>query len=126
MKINKKDLNVETMRGTGPGGQHRNRTDSACRITHIPTGISAYADERSQAHSRRSAMKDLENKLREITEKRAAVSKKERRDNKVKNPERAIRTYDYKKGLVYDHRTNLSASIKDVLFKGKIDLLWRK
>lgn len=55
MKFNKSDCKVETMRGTGPGGQHRNKTDSAVRITHLPTGVSAYCDERSQAVSKRKA-----------------------------------------------------------------------
>lgn len=123
MKIPKNDLKVEYMRGTGPGGQHRNKTDSACRITHIPTGISAYADERSQKNSRRLAMNELVKRLRDIQKEKKAAEKKERRDHKVKNPERAIRTYDYKAGLVYDHRTGKSATIKDILKKGKLELL---
>ena len=123
MKIPKKDLKIEYMRGQGPGGQHRNKTDSACRITHIPSGISAYADERSQHHSRKCAMKELVSRLQNLAAEQQASAKKERRDSKVKNPERAIRTYDFKSGVVTDHRTGKKASIKNILQKGKLDLL---
>ncbi len=123
MKISKKDLKIEFMRGQGPGGQHKNKTDSACRITHIPTGISAYADERSQVHSKRLAMNELTRRIRDRKKEQVAADKKELRDHKVRNPERAIRTYDFKAGLVYDHRTGKKASLKDVLHKGKLDLL---
>lgn len=126
MNIPKKDLHVETMRGTGPGGQKRNKTDTACRITHLPTGISAYADERSQKHSKRKAMEVLIERLKERTASAQAEAKKARRDDKVKNPERAIRTYDFKSGVVYDHQQGTKASLKDVLFKGKLNLLRKK
>ncbi len=122
MNIRKKDLRIETMRGTGPGGQHRNKTDSACRITHLPSGISAYADERSQRHSKRAAMKMLEQRLRDAYAQKRAAAKKARRNWSIHNMPR-VRTYDYKAGLVYDHRTNKTATIKDVLSKGRIDLL---
>lgn len=122
MKIPKSDLRTEFMRGTGPGGQHRNKTDSACRITHLPTGISAYADERSQSHSRRAAMSELTRRLRDRANEERAAQKKARRDEAIW-PSRAIRTYDFGRGLVTDHRTGKTASVKDVLGKGKIGLL---
>jgi peptide chain release factor 1 len=123
MKISKKDLKVEYMRGQGPGGQHKNKTDSACRLTHLPTGEQAYADERSQKHSYRLAMSELTKRLRDRRKQQIAAEKKARRDHKVKNPERAIRTYDFKAGLVYDHRSGKTATVKDILKKGKLDLL---
>lgn len=123
MDITKKDLRIEYTRGTGPGGQRKNKVETACRITHIPTGTTAYADERSQKHSYRLAMNELTKRLRDAIEAEKASVKKERRDHKVKNPERAIRTYDYKAGLVYDHRTGKNATIKDILKKGKLELL---
>lgn len=123
MKIPKADLKYEFMRGQGPGGQHKNKTDSACRITHIPTGISAYADERSQTHSKKLAMSELVKRISNIKKEQKAADKKQRRDDKVKNPERAIRTYNFKSGLVHDHQSGKTASLKDVLQKGKIDLL---
>ena len=122
MNIPKSDLKIETMRGTGPGGQHRNKTDSAVRITHKPTGITAYADERSQSHSKKAAMAQLREKLLAIKSDQKASEKKERRDEAIK-PQAAIRTYDFKSGVVRDHRTGKKASIKDVLVKGKLELL---
>ena len=122
MKGEKKDLKIETMRGTGPGGQHRNKTDSACRITHLPTGIKAYADERSQKHSKRKAMGELTRLIKQAEDGRRAEKKKADRDFAIKNTP-TIRTYDFKKDQVIDHRTGKTARIKDVLQKGKIDLL---
>ena len=122
MKINKKDCKIETMRGTGPGGQHRNKTDSAVRITHLPTGISAYCDERSQHQSMKKAWKDLEKKLRNIEDEKRAKEKKTRRDHAIHNTE-IIRTYDYSRGIVKDHRSKKQASLKDIMEKGRIDLL---
>lgn len=120
--MNKSDLKIEYMRGTGPGGQHRNKTSSACRITHIPTGISAYADERSQKHSKKKAMADLKQKLQDVVDEQRAARKKSRRDHLIHNME-TIRTYDFKRSRVKDHRTKKEASLKDVLTKGKIELL---
>lgn len=120
--MNKNELKIEYMRGTGPGGQNRNKLETACRITHIPTGISAYCDERTQGTSRRKALKDLEEKLANIKLEQRAKDKKARRDNAIHNTER-IRTYDFKSGTVKDHRTGKTASLKDVLYKGNLDLL---
>lgn len=120
--MKKKDLKIEYMRGTGPGGQHRNKTDSACRITHIPTGISAYADERSQHHSRKKAMAELEQRIRQAKLDKQAEAKKTRRDHAIHNTER-IRTYDFSRGVVTDHRTGKTASLKNILEKGRLDLL---
>ena len=120
--MKKKELRVEKMRGKGPGGQHKNKTESAVRITHIPTGISAYADERSQKHSYRKAYSDLESKLEKSRERDKADRKKKDRDFRIKNQE-TIRTYDFKSGVVKDHRTGKRASLKEVLRKGNLDLL---
>lgn len=124
MNINKKDLKIETMRGTGPGGQHKNKTDSAVRITHIPTGINSYADERSQKHSKRKAIKDLKKKIQNRLKEVNAKNKKSRRDKIIKPGAcPIIRTYNYSKGIVIDHKTNKVASLKSILFKGKLDKL---
>lgn len=122
MNLRKEDCRIETMRGTGSGGQHRNKTDSACRITHIPTGISAYADERSQKHSKRLAWEELERRLAGLEEEKRAAEKKARRDHAIHNTQ-VVRTYDYKADRVKDHRTKKTASIKDVLVKGRFDLV---
>lgn len=117
-----KDIKIEFMRGTGPGGQRKNKVQTACRVTHIPTGITAYADERSQKHSRKSALKALKQRLKDERDQEVARRKKSRRDHAIHNQER-IRTYDFQKNLVIDHRTGKKASLKEVLGKGKLDLL---
>jgi peptide chain release factor 1 len=110
------------MRGTGPGGQHRNKTESAVRVTHLPTGVSAYADERSQKQSKRKALRELDRRLAERRQESADADKKARRDAAIR--ERSIiRTYDYSRDTVKDHRTGKTASIKNVLDKGRIDLI---
>jgi protein subunit release factor A len=122
MKIPKKDLKFEYMRGTGKGGQHKNKTSSCVRITHIPTGISAMHDGRHQSFNKRMAMQELQKRLKELKDKKKAKDKKNTRNYRIKNPN-IIRTYDYKSGLVRDHRTGRVASLKDVMGKGRIDLL---
>jgi len=122
MKINKKDCKIETMRGTGPGGQHRNKTDSAVRITHLPTGISAYCDERSQKTSLKKAWEQLELRLIEANELAKAKLKKEKRDLAIKD-RNIIRTYDYSTGIVKDHRTKKTSTIKQIMDKGRIDII---
>jgi peptide chain release factor 1 len=122
MEFKKSDCKVETMRGTGPGGQHRNKTDSACRVTHIPTGVTAYCDERSQATSKRKAFKELRDRLKSMKEGQVAAEKKKRRDHAIHNT-KTIRTYDFKSGVVKDHRSKKTASVKDILGKGRIELL---
>lgn len=122
MKINKKDIKIETMRGQGSGGQHRNKTDSCVRATHLPTGISVIIDGRNQHQNKKKALKELERRLVELKEEERAAVKKEHRDYKIHNTER-IRTYNYDKGIVVDHRTGKKASLKEVLGKGRLDLL---
>lgn len=121
--MNKKDLKIEYIKGNKhAGGQHRNSTNSAVRITHIPTGLTAYADERSQHHSKKLAMADLKQKLDALKEEKRAAARKSKRDKAIKD-RTVVRTYDYKSGTVKDHRNGKRASIKDILDKGKIDLL---
>lgn len=117
-----KDLKIEYTKGTGPGGQNKNKLETACRITHIPTGISAYANERKRKQSYRKAMATLKLRLAEAEEAERARNKKARRDHAIHNTTR-IRTYDFKSGTVKDHRTGKVASLEDVLRKGKLDLL---
>lgn len=120
--MNRDELKIEYMRGKGPGGQHRNKTNSACKITHIPTGITAYCDERDQKTSLRKATEEMQRRLKEAKAAAKASERKERRDEAIK-PQATARTYDFKRGIVKDHRTGKEASVKDVLFKGRIELL---
>ena len=122
MNIPKTELKIETMRGTGPGGQHKNKTDSACRITHIPTGISSYADERKQTQSKKKAMAELIKRIKQAKADKVAANKKARRDHAIAN-QKTIRTYDFKKNRVKNHVTGKTADLKRVLVKGEIDLI---
>ena len=122
MKINKSDCVIETMRGTGPGGQNRNKLETAVRITHVPTGISAYCDERTQNTSKRKAWKALEDRIEEFIRSERAADKKAKRDHAIHNT-KTIRTYHQPRQTVKDHRNKKTASWTDVVDKGKIDLL---
>lgn len=117
-----KDIKTEYMRGKGPGGQNRNKVSSCVRLTHIPTGTSVRIDGRDQHKNYKKALKELEKRLDQLKEDEKAAEKKARRDYAIHNEE-TIRTYDFKKGIVKDHRTGKTASLKDVLVKGKIELV---
>ncbi len=118
----KSEIKIETMRGTGPGGQRKNKVETCVRATHIPTGVTVTVDTRSQAASMKMALKELEARLIEAKKQEKASAKKARRDHAIHN-ETTVRTYDFKKGIVKDHRSGKTASLKDVLVKGRIDLL---
>lgn len=120
--LNDAELKIERIRGTGPGGQRKNKVATCIRLTHIPTGIVVVADHRTQTESMRHARKDMERKLAEAKAGLKASEKKARRDKAIHDTT-TIRTYDFKAGTVKDHRTKKVASLKDVLGKGKIDLL---
>ncbi len=117
--INKADLRVDTFRASGAGGQHVNKTDSAIRLTHLPTGIVVECqDERSQHKNRAKAMALLQAKLiTEQTEQHAKDQAETRRDL-VGSGDRSerIRTYNYPQGRVTDHRINLTLyKLEDIL-----------
>lgn len=122
IKFNKKDLKFEYTQGKGPGGQHRSRTSSCVKITHIPTGITAMEDGRDQHHNKKMALLKLEARLQSLKEEQKAQAKKDYRDYKIHNSS-IIRTYNYSRGTVKDHRSGKTASIKEVVGKGRIDLL---
>lgn len=120
--IPKKDLKIEFIKGKGPGGQHKNKTSSMVRITHIPTGTVVTVDGRHQHRNRKKAMAELEHRLRESKLEQKAAKKKAHRDAKI-HDHTVVRTYDYSRGIVKDHRTGKTASIKNILGKGRLDLL---
>ncbi len=120
--MNKKDLKIETLKGKGKGGQRKNKVETAVRITHIPTGITAYVDGREQAKNKKLALKEIEQRLKKRKEEKKALVKKKIRDKKIKE-HNIIRTYMFHKGLVKDHRTGKTATIKNIIQKGKLDLL---
>ena len=111
ININKADLRVDTFRASGSGGQHVNKTDSAIRLTHIPSGVVVECqDERSQHKNRAKAMSLLATRLASAQQEKAAASQSEERKSLVGSGDRSerIRTYNYPEGRVTDHRINLT------------------
>jgi peptide chain release factor 1 len=111
IEINKADLRVDTFRASGSGGQHVNKTDSAIRLTHLPTGIVVECqDERSQHKNRAKAMAVLQARLDSAQDDAAAKEQSEQRKSLVGSGDRSerIRTYNFPQGRVTDHRINLT------------------
>ena len=111
VEINKADLRIDTYRASGAGGQHVNKTDSAVRITHLPSGIVVECqDERSQHKNRARAMSLLQAKLLTSAQDKAAEEQAEQRRNLVGTGDRSdrIRTYNFPQGRLTDHRINLT------------------
>ncbi|HEY6528632.1 MAG TPA: peptide chain release factor 1 [Cellvibrionaceae bacterium] len=119
--INKADIRVDTFRASGAGGQHVNKTDSAIRIVHIPTGIVVECqDERSQHKNRAKAMSLLATKLNNAADEKAAKDISDERKTLVGSGDRSerIRTYNYPQGRVTDHRINLTLYKLDEVMEG--------
>lgn len=119
--INKADLRIDTFRASGAGGQHVNKTDSAIRITHLPTGLVVECqDERSQHKNRAKAMSLLASRLSAAVEEKAASEQASERKNLVGSGDRSerIRTYNYPQGRVTDHRINLTLYKLDEIMEG--------
>lgn len=124
--INPSDLRIDTYRASGAGGQHINKTDSAIRITHMPTGIVVSCqDERSQHKNKDKAMKILRSKLYEIAQEQQINEVAQDRKNQVGTGDRSerIRTYNYPQGRVTDHRINLTLYKLEQVLDGDLDEL---
>jgi peptide chain release factor 1 len=120
--IDKRDITIERITGSGPGGQHRNKTASCVRVTHNPSGIQVCIDGRYQHKNLAVAMRELERRIAAAKQGRKDAERKSRRDHAIKN-EITIRTYDFKLGLAFDHRTGKKAPLKQVLGKGRFELI---
>lgn len=121
IKIEEKDLQIDTYRASGAGGQHVNKTDSAVRITHIPTGtIVAVQDERSQHKNKEKAMKILRSKIYEKEMAQQETARAKDRKIQVGSGDRSerIRTYNFPQGRVSDHRINLTLYKIDKVMDG--------
>ncbi|MEQ8953703.1 MAG: peptide chain release factor 1 [Porticoccaceae bacterium] len=119
--INKADLRVDTFRASGKGGQHVNKTDSAIRLTHIPSGIVVECqDERSQHKNRAKAMALLQARLNSAQQDAATQERSDTRRDLVGSGDRSerIRTYNYPQGRVTDHRINLTLYKLDEILEG--------
>jgi len=124
IEINKADLRVDTFRASGSGGQHVNKTDSAIRLTHLPTGIVVECqEERSQHKNRAKAMSVLQARLNSAQTDAAAQEQSEQRKNLVGSGDRSerIRTYNFPQGRVTDHRINLTLYKLSEIMEGSLD-----
>lgn len=122
VEIKDEDLRIDVCRASGAGGQHVNTTDSAVRITHLPTGlVVAQQDERSQHKNRAKAMKILRARLYDFKKQQADASRAADRKSQVGSGDRSerIRTYNFPQGRVTDHRINLTLYKLDLVMQGE-------
>jgi peptide chain release factor 1 len=123
VKIEDKDLRIDVFRSSGPGGQSVNTTDSAVRITHIPTNIVvSQQDEKSQIRNKEKALKILRSRIFEFQRQKIEEERSKDRKNKIGSGDRSerIRTYNFPQGRVTDHRINLTLHKLDEFMEGEI------
>lgn len=125
IEIHDKDIRIDTFRASGSGGQHVNTTDSAVRITHLPTGIMVTSSEKSQHVNRDKAMKNLRVRLYDMQRQAKDLARSDSRKSQVGSGDRSerIRTYNYPQGRVSDHRINLTLHSLPQIMEGDIDPL---
>ena len=125
IEIRNEDIRIDTMRASGAGGQHVNTTDSAVRITHLPTGIVVTQAEKSQHQNRARAMEILRARLFDAKRQSADNARAEDRKSQVGSGDRSerIRTYNFPQGRVTDHRINLTLYKLDRVIEGELDEL---
>lgn len=124
VEINSSDIRIDTFRSSGAGGQHVNKTDSAVRITHIPTGIvSECQDGRSQHENKNTAMLMLRTRVLDALTQEADKERSDERKIKIGTGDRSekIRTYNYPQNRVSDHRINLTLQQLDRIMEGDLD-----
>ncbi|MCJ7873708.1 peptide chain release factor 1 [Marinovum sp. 2_MG-2023] len=117
------DIRIDTMRASGAGGQHVNTTDSAVRITHIPSGIMVVSAEKSQHRNREIAMQVLKTRLFDLERQRVDSERSADRKSQVGSGDRSerIRTYNFPQGRMTDHRINLTLYKLDQVMQGDLD-----
>ena len=123
IEINSNDIRIDTMRSSGAGGQHVNTTDSAVRITHLPTGIVVTSSEKSQHRNREIALQVLKTRLFDLERQRVDSERSENRKIQVGSGDRSerIRTYNFPQGRMTDHRINLTLYKLDQILGGDLD-----
>ncbi len=125
IEINDNDIRIDTYRSSGAGGQHVNKTDSAVRITHLPSGIVVTSSEKSQHQNRAKAMKVLKARLYDQQREAIDSARSEARKSQVGSGDRSerIRTYNFPQGRVTDHRINLTLYSLPKVMEGELDEL---
>ncbi len=126
IEINKADLKIDTFRASGAGGQHVNKTDSAIRITHIPSGVVVECqDQRSQHKNRAQAMSVLQARLQQAEDEQRRGEEESSRRNLVASGDRSerIRTYNFPQGRMSDHRINLTLYRLNDIMEGNLQLI---
>ena len=125
VEIKSSEIRIDTMRSSGAGGQHVNTTDSAVRITHLPTGTVVTSSEKSQHQNRAKAMQILRTKLMDIEKTQKDLERATNRKGQVGSGDRSerIRTYNFPQGRVTDHRINLTLYKLDEIMNGSLDTL---
>ncbi len=127
VEINPNDLRIDTYRASGAGGQHINKTDSAVRVTHIPTGIVAECqDGRSQHENRAKALMMIRTRVLDSMIQKAESERSSERRSKIGTGDRSekIRTYNYPQNRVSDHRIGLNLQQLDMIMEGNLDVLF--
>ena len=123
IKLDEKDLRIDVFRSSGPGGQSVNTTDSAVRITHLPTGIVvSQQDEKSQIRNKEKGLKILKSRIYDFERQKIDQERSKDRKNKIGSGDRSerIRTYNFPQGRVTDHRINLTLHKLDEFMEGEI------
>ena len=118
------DLRIDVYRSSGPGGQSVNTTDSAVRITHVPTGtVASCQNEKSQLQNKESAMRILRARLLALAEEQAAAEASAQRASQVRTVDRSerVRTYNYPENRIADHRVNFKSHNLDQVLDGDLD-----
>lgn len=123
IRVDPNDLRIDTMRSSGAGGQHVNTTDSAVRITHLPTGIVVTSSEKSQHRNREIALQVLKSRLYDLERQRAAEARSADRAAQIGSGDRSerIRTYNFPQGRMTDHRIGLTLYKLDQIMGGDLD-----
>ncbi|TCS63861.1 peptide chain release factor 1 [Primorskyibacter sedentarius] len=123
IRIDPNDLRIDTMRSSGAGGQHVNTTDSAVRITHLPTGVVVTSSEKSQHRNREIAMQVLRTRLFDLERQKVDSERSADRKAQVGSGDRSerIRTYNFPQGRMTDHRINLTLYKLDQVMQGDLD-----
>ncbi len=126
LEIDPKDLRIDTYRSSGPGGQHMQKTDSAVRITHLPTGLAvACQDERSQIKNKTKAMRILKARLLDAKQQEEARRMSAARKSQIGSGDRSekIRTYNFPDRRITDHRINFTTHRLEAVLEGDLDEL---